>query len=116
MLYSCAFSSYFFLVSIFLLYFHVLLKSIHSLQQLLLTYISQIFWSYCKEESLSWSWETRNYSLPCGFLVFISKLSECRQVELSAAFPAIFDKFLVSINDTVQLDVQLHFIFIVTTS
>ena len=47
--------------------------------------------------------------------MFISKLYECKQVELSAAFLADFADFKVSINDTVQLDFQLHLTFIVTT-
>ena len=42
-------------------------------------------------------------SLPCDFPVFILKLSECKQVELSAAFLAVFVNYLVSINYTVQL-------------
>ena len=51
----------------------------------------------------------------CDLPVFISKLSECKQVELSDDFFIIL-LFLVSMNDTIQLDFQLHLIFIGTTS
>ena len=48
--------------------------------------------------------------------MFVLKLSECKQVELSAAFLADFVNYLVSINDTVQLYFQFNLIFIITTS
>ena len=74
------------------------------------------FWSDSKEDFFSLRWVTRTDSLPCNFLVFISKLSECKQVELSSAFLACFVNYLVSINDTVLLHFQLNFIFTITRS
>ena len=62
------------------------------------------------------SWETRTDSLPCDLYVFISKPYECTQIELYATFLAAFDNYVVSMNNTVQLDFQLYFIFIITTS
>ena len=50
-------------------------------------------WPDSKEESFSRIWVSRNDSLPCDFPVFISKLYECKQVELSAAFLAAFADF-----------------------
>ena len=38
----------------------------------------------------SLGWATRTYSLPCDLPVFISKIYECKQVELSADFLADF--------------------------
>ena len=61
-------------------------------------------------------WITRTDSLPCNFSVFIFKLSECKQVDFYANCFAVFFPFLVSINDTDQLDFRLYFIFIGTTS
>ena len=53
---------------------------------------------------------------PCYIPVFILKLSECKQAELSTDFFADFVYVLVAINDTVQLYIHLNFIFIITTS
>ena len=44
-----------------------------------------------KEESIFLSWETRVDSLLCDLPMFISKLSECKQVDLYAAFITAFD-------------------------
>ena len=74
-----------------------------------------IFWSDSKG-FFSRSWATRTYYLPCDFPVFISKISECKQVELFDDFRATFAEFLVTINDTVQLYLQLSLVFIATTS
>ena len=74
------------------------------------------FRSDSKEESFSMSWETRTDSLPCDFTVFILKLSECNQVEFSAAFLVAFVNYLVYIKDTVLLYFQFDFIFTITTS
>ena len=76
----------------------------------------EYFWLDYKEETFSLSWATRTDSLPCDLPVFIYKLSECNIFELSAAYIYDFANFLVFINDTVQLDFQFHFIFIVIAS
>ena len=75
----------------------------------------QIFGRNMKK-NVSQNWSTRTDSLPCNLTVFISKLSECKQVELSAAFLFFLLTVLVSMNDTFQLDLQFYFIFIITTS
>ena len=87
---------------IFVLYFSVLyLPYFIKRISLSVTYSSAIcsadFCSDSKEESFYLSWATMTDSLPCGFPVFISKLSECKKVELSADFLAAFSEFLVSI-------------------
>ena len=51
------------------------------------------FCSESKEESSSLSLETRTDSLPCDLTVFISKIYECKQVELSTYFLATFANF-----------------------
>ena len=99
----------------FVVVFHVGLKELHSLQQILLIYVRHLFFNTLKRKYY-WSWATRTDSLPCDLPVFISKLSQSKKVELSATFLSAFDNFFISINDTVQLYFQLHFIFIVTTS
>ena len=43
-------------------------------------------------------WATRTDSLPCDLPVFISKLSECKQVEQSTAFPPYFEMNLPIIH------------------
>ena len=66
------------------------------------------FLSDSKEESFSLIFATRTDSLPCDFPVFILKLSECKQVEFSAAFLDDIVNYLVSIKDTVKLYLQLN--------
>ena len=55
---------------------------------------SAIFLEYLfsdsKEESFLWVDQLRTDALSCDFSVFISKLSECKQVEFSAAVLAAF--------------------------
>ena len=77
---------------------------------------SKGFWLESKEKKLFLGWSTRTTSLTCGLIFLISKLSQCKKVELSVDFLAAFANFLVSINDTVQLYFQLNFVFIVNTS
>ena len=74
------------------------------------------FRSDSKEERFFLSFTTRTDSLPYDFPLFILKLSECKQVELSAAFLATFVNYLVFIKDTVLLYLHLNFIFTITTS
>ena len=69
-----------------------------------------------ERRNFSLSWVTRTDSLPCDLPVGIFKLSECKQVDLSAGFLDDYANFLVSMNDTVQLDFKLNFILIVTKS
>ena len=51
------------------------------------------FWSESKERSFNRIWATRIDLLPFNFPVFISKLSECKQVDLSASFLDVFANF-----------------------
>ena len=54
---------------------------------------SGVFWSDSKEESFSQSWSTRTDSLHFSLPMLTLKLSECKQVELSAGFIAVFSNF-----------------------
>ena len=96
--------------------FCVVLKSLHYLRQLLLPSVWRIFDQTLNNNNKSQIWSTNTDSWTCDLPVCISKISECKQVELSATFLADFVHLLVFINDTFLLGFQLHFISVVTKS
>ena len=106
----------FFVLCFYMFYFLCYIKSISLSDADSSDMFLADFRSDSKEESFFLSWATRTDSSHCDFPVFILNLSECKQVELSAAFLVVFVNYLVSINDTVLLYFQLDFISTITTS
>ena len=71
--------------------FSVILKPLQSLQQLPLLSFWNIFGQTLKKKVFPGrSWATGTDILTCDLSVFISKLSYCNQVELSAIFMVVF--------------------------
>ena len=59
-------------------------------------------WSDYKDESVFLSFKTRNDELPYNLLAYISKPSECKQVEFYAAIFPPFSIYPVSMNDLAE--------------
>ena len=74
------------------IFFCGLLKAFHILREILLLYIWQIF-GQTRSNFFFLKLVTRTDSLPCISRVFILKLSDCRQDQLSADFISDFEKF-----------------------
>ena len=76
--------------------FRVVLKSLHSLQWILLLSVWNILGQILKRQ-FSLGLATSTDSLTFDFYVLISKLIECKQVELSAAVLAVFTNLSISV-------------------
>ena len=90
---TCVFQFVFYTLScieFFLCIFHVVLKALNYMRQILPISVWKIFVQTLKKKHFCLIWWTSTYSLHCDLRVFVLKLSECNQVELYYTILAFF--------------------------
>ena len=89
----CSISFCTFVLYIFMLYFCVVINTLNPMRRLILLYVWHIFDENQKKKVPPWDVQNWTNSFTIELLLFISKLFECKQVELYAVIIDAFASF-----------------------